>query len=259
MDVEVPIVEFDPDRRAFVNPGWSIAEASDVPTSAVACFFPGVIEKACADAQVHSRLVSLGKLFEIVHDGTRLGVFFPGVGAPLAAAVLEHVIAMGVRHVVACGAAGSLVPELTMGHVVVPDAAVRDEGTSYHYLPPAAEVRADPHSVATAVAVLERAGVPFTVGKTWTTDGLYRETPGRVARRRAQGCLTVEMETAALLAVAAWRDVSFGQLLFAGDDLSGDEWDHRDFTRAVDVQHLLFNLAADIACALADSAALSPD
>ena len=92
------------------------------------------------------------------------------------------------------------------------------------------------------------------MGKTWTTDGLYRETPDRVTRRRRQGCLTVEMEAAALFAVAAWRSISFGQILFAGDDLSGDEWDHRDFVHAVDVQQLLFDLAADTVCELAANA-----
>ena len=64
--------------------------------------------------------------------------------------------------------------------------------------------------------------MPFVTGKTWTTDGLYRETRGKVDRRVAEGCLTVEMEAAAFFAVAAFRGVSFGQLLYAGDDLSGD-------------------------------------
>ena len=60
----------------------------------------------------------------------------------MAAAFLEQAIARGCRHFAVCGGAGALVPELVLGHVIVPTAAVRDEGTSYHYLAPAREVEA---------------------------------------------------------------------------------------------------------------------
>lgn len=252
MTSDVPLLEFDDDVRAFVNPGWTLTGDVDVPTAAVACFFPRLVDKLGAGATVLARrLISQSGFFEIDHRGTRLGVFFPGMGAPLAAAVVEHVIAMGVRHVVACGSAGSLVEGLTMGHVVVVDAAVRDEGTSFHYLPPAAEVQADQAALATTTAVLDRVGAPYVVRKTWTTDAIFRETPAKVARRRTQGCITVEMEASALFAVAAWRRIDLSVLLFAGDDLSGDEWDHRDFVDAADVHEVLFELAADAAVALA--------
>jgi hypothetical protein len=76
-------------------------------------------------------------------------------------------------------------------------------------------------------AVLDERDVPYAVGKTWTTDAPYRETRAKVAARRAEGCITVEMETAAFLAVARFRGVTFGQYLYAGDDVSGETWDHR--------------------------------
>lgn len=76
-------------------------------------------------------------------------------------------------------------------------------------------------------AVLDERSVPYAVGKTWTTDARYRETQAKVAARRAEGCITVEMETAAFLAVARHRGVTFGQYLYAGDDVSGETWDHR--------------------------------
>ena len=61
-------------------------------------------------------------------------------------------------------------------------------------------------------SVLDERGIGYLAGKTWTTDGLYRETPGRVARRRAEGCLTVEMECSAFCAVARFRGATFGQI-----------------------------------------------
>ena len=122
--------------------------------------------------------------------------------------------------------------------MVVPTAAIRDEGTSYHYLaaagpsPVGAGGRGDPCDAA-------RHGVPHVTGTTWTTDALYRETRDKVARRVAEGCLTVEMEAAAFFAVAAFRGVAFGQLLYAGDDLSGDGWDQRGWDAHAEGRELL--------------------
>jgi uridine phosphorylase len=114
----------------------------------------------------------------------------------------------------------------------------------------AREVEADPEVVAAIVATLERQGVPHVAGKTWTTDGLYRETRARLARRVSEGCLTVEMEAAALFAVARFRGVRFGQLLYAGDDLSGEAWDERAWNHATPAREALFWLAAEAALAI---------
>jgi uridine phosphorylase len=110
---------------------------------------------------------------------------------------------------------------------VVPSYAVRDEGTSYHYAPPAREIGADPAVVAVIEDVLRESGAPYRVGKTWTTDAIYRETRGRIARRAAEGCITVEMECAAFIAVARFRGVRFGQILAISDDVSGEVWGPR--------------------------------
>ena len=89
------------------------------------------------------------------------------------------------------------------------------------------------------------AGTGTEVGKTWMTDAFYRETPAKVARRRAEGCLTVEMEAAAFFAVARFRGVSFAQILYAGDDLSGPEWDSRGWQSRTAIREQVFNLAAE--------------
>ncbi len=119
-----------------------------------------------------------------------------------------------------------------------------------HYLPPAREVQASPLAVAALQRVLDERGLPYRVGKTWTTDAPYRETRGKVARRRLEGCLTVEMEAAAMMAVAEFRRVVFGQILYAGDDLSGTEWDHRRWQCQREVRESLFWLAAEASLAL---------
>jgi uridine phosphorylase len=184
-------------------------------------------------------------VYELDWHGRPLMLAHPGIGGPLAGATLEELIAMGCRKFVACGGAGALRPELVVGHVVVPRTAVRDEGTSYHYLPPGAPAEATPRALEVIEQVLSEEDVPYITGTTWTTDAIYRETAARVARRRQQGCLTVEMEAAAFFAVAQFRNVVMGQLLYAADDLSGEEWDHRDWQHQRDVRERVAELAAE--------------
>jgi len=241
--------------EAVIEPGRLIRPV-DAPPTAVACFFRDVVEElpSRADARPVCRLHSeMGpaSLWEIEHRATRLGVFHPGVGAPLAGAMLEQVIARGVRAVIACGGAGALVPELVMGHAVVLTGAVRDEGTSFHYLPPGRIVPADPGPAGTLADALSAAGVEPVRGLTWSTDAIYRETRARVSRRVQEGCLVVEMEASALMAIARYRGIPFGQVVMAGDSLAGREWEHRGWMTAGTARRQLFASAADAAVALA--------
>ena len=155
--------------------------------------------------------------------GATSGVVHPGVCALACRAAGLRSSPLGSRKFIACGGAGVLDREIAVGHIIVPVSAVRDEGTSYHYLPPAREVEASPAGSQPSSARCRR-GVPYVLGKTWTTDAIFRETPAKVQLRRAEGCLTVEMEAAAFFAVAQFRGVTFAQMLYGGDDVSGAEW-----------------------------------
>jgi uridine phosphorylase len=251
---EAPILEFDPTPTAVIEPG-EVIEPMSIAPHAVLCFFQDVIAdvRDRHGGRVVDHVVSeIGRnpIYEIDYGGSRLVVMHPGVGAPLAAGFLEELIARGCRTFVACGGAGVLVPDVALGHVIVPAAAVRDEGTSYHYLPAARTVEASAAAVDAIVATAERHGVAHVVGSTWTIDALYRETRGKVDARVAEGCLTVEMEAAAFFAVAAFRGVTFGQVLYAGDDLSGDAWDERGWDEHTTGRETLFRIAAEAALSL---------
>lgn len=148
------------------------------------------------------------------------------------------------------GGAGTLHGELTLGHFVVVASAIRDEGTSFHYLPPSRTIQFDEDARRVREGVLKARGVPFVVGRTWTTDDPYRETASKIAARRAEGCLTVEMEASALAAIANFRGVPLAQVVYCGDDLTGDSWDHRSWQDLSDVREDLFDLAASAAVAL---------
>jgi uridine phosphorylase len=226
-----------------------------MPARAVMCFFGDVVSAVASQrgARRAAHLYSehgVHPIFELEHRGERIAFFQPGVGAPLAALFLEEAIDYGCRSLVACGGAGALDFDLALGHPVVVSAAVRDEGTSYHYLAPSRLIEADPAVVTVLEEVIGRSGASFTTGTTWSTDAVYRETKDKVSLRRAEGCITVEMEAAALLAVARFRDVSLGQLLYAGDSLAGDSWDHRGWVHAHEVREALFWLAMDAAAEL---------
>jgi len=256
MDAEFPILEFDGEREALIEPS-RVIEAIDIPERCVLPIYHTVIDKlvkASRLTHVTDIQTAMGPfpVYKMDHDGAWVTVAHPGLAAPLAASVMEELIALGCRTFMACGTAGVLDGSLAPGTVVVPSGAVRDEGTSYYYVAPAREISTDPRVVQTIESILRLHKVRYRVGKTWTTDGLYRETPMRIARRKAEGCLTVEMECAAFLAVAQFRGVSFGQILATGDDVSGDEWDRRDWGSEAHVEFSdkLFWLAVHACLAL---------
>jgi uridine phosphorylase len=248
MSPSYPILEYDPEREAIIEPG-RIIKPCGVPEHCVICFFREVVEKIAKEH--HAKVVVENhwedgphRIYEIEYAGRRLAFYQPGVGAPLAVGLLEEAIAFGCKKFIACGGCGVLEKGMTVGNLIVVCGAVRDEGTSYHYLPPESEVAADPKGVAALEAILIESGIPFHTGKTWTTDAPYRETRQRMKRRISQGCISVEMEAAALLAVAQHRQVMFGQLLYAGDDLSGSQWDNRSWQSRTEVRENMFWLAA---------------
>lgn len=250
-----PILEFDTTPHAMLEPAEILHPLPNMPEAVVLCFFQEVITAICGDgkADIIYRLGSeIGKnpVYRLEQNGQAVAVIHAGTGAPLSAAFMEEAIALGGKKFIACGGAGVLDSSIGVGHVIVPTAAVRDEGTSYHYLPPSREVLADKTVVKQIVSVLEKHHVPHDEGKTWTTDAIYRETRPKVAQRRAEGCICVEMETAAFLAVAQFRGVQFGQLLYGGDDVGGDIWDSRRWNKDTSTREKLFWLAVECALSL---------
>ncbi|MBW0105445.1 nucleoside phosphorylase [Pseudonocardia sp. KRD291] len=253
----LPLLEDDLAEPGVIRASEIVPEVDDMPAAAVMCWFPEVVDGIGATARAATTLRSeLGRNPVWVVDspaGRPVAVLQPGVGAPLAAMFLEELAALGVRTVVGVGGAGALLPDLTLGHAVVLGSALRDEGTSFHYLPPGRVVDADPVGVEALSTVLGEQGVPYVVGRSWTTDAVFRETPERIRRRREEGCAVVEMEASALLAVARFRGIRFAQLLLAADSLAGPEWQHRGWTTAREVRLGLFGLALAGVDALADA------
>lgn len=250
MNTDYLILEFDDSKDALIEPSKVLKPVDGIPEQCVLPIYNTVIETLQADGlltHVKDIGTSMGPMpvYRMTHEGKDIAVAHPGFCALFVAAVLEELIAFGCRKFIACGSAGVLDSGLAKGTVVVPNIAVRDEGTSYHYVSPRRDIAAQDDVVQIIQAVLESHGVPYEIGKTWTTDAIYRETTARIAKRKAEGCLTVEMECAAFLAVAAFRGVRFGQLLATGDDVSGQEWDPRHMEEHKSFPERLFWLSVE--------------
>ncbi len=249
-----PILEFDPAAEAIIEPS-RVLKPIDISEFCVVCFFQDVINELVSSGQARQVTKSVSEMgdhpvYELDYLGQRLAFFHPGVGAPLAAGMLEETIARGCRKFIACGGCGVLAPEIAVGHLMIPTSAVRDEGTSYHYLPPAREVQASQTGVAAIEKTLKRHQIDYLLIKTWTTDAIYRETIDRAQLRKNEGCLTVEMEAAAFFAVATFRGVDFAQILYGGDAVIPGAWDSRDWVTRGSVRQQLFWLAAEACLAM---------
>ncbi|MCI9307744.1 MAG: nucleoside phosphorylase [Lachnospiraceae bacterium] len=226
---------FDPARVAFINPADITKPLPDFPKICVSTFSEAIIEKYAAREGV-TKIAELytanGALpvYRTVYGGTPIAFFLSRVGAPACAAGLEEIIAIGAGKIVLFGSCGILDESRMEGRFLIPTAAVREEGTSFHYAPESKEIPMEPSSVQAMTKCLDTCGYPYVTGKVWTMDAIYRETADKIEKRRNQGCLAVEMECAAAIAVARFRGVKFAQFLYGADNLDSDIWEPRDLT-----------------------------
>ena len=162
--------------------------------------------KAAGRTQRHPTWACYHTVLEtFVQDEIEYGIVGRVVGAPFAVLVAEELFASGCQLLISITSAGQILPLGRPPYVILIDKALRDEGTSYHYLPPAPYSHLDPSLREMVSAYWDRELVPLHVGASWTTDAPFRETEAMIAQRRAEGILAVEMEAAALYALAQAR------------------------------------------------------
>ena len=157
-------------------------------------------------------------------DGRSFSTLSSPLGAPMAVMLLEQLIALGARKLLYLGFCGALDPVLSIGDLFVPLRAVREEGTSYHYLPAGVEPAAAPAITTLLQHEAARMDVDVKQGSMWTTDAPFRETPAKIAAYQASGVRVVDMEIAALLSVAAFRGCEVAALLVVSDECYHPVW-----------------------------------
>lgn len=218
---------------ALFNPSDTTKKVDNFPEICVSTFSENIIKKfsSLRSTETIAELYTANgriPVYKIRYKDTDIAFYLSRVGAPACVAGFEEIVAMGARKFVLFGSCGVLDDERVKDNLILPVSAVRDEGTSYHYIAPSPEIEADPHSVRIAETVLASCGYPYIKGKTWTSDAIYRETLPLIQERRQEGCLVVEMECASMLAVAKYRHIPFIQFLYGADNLSSDTWEIRD-------------------------------
>ena len=140
--------------------------------------------------------------------------------------ILENVTkSIDTKKFILFGGSGCLNKEIAHGKVIVPTEAYRDEGTSYHYVPAADYIKIK--NADTVADFMKSSNLPYVVGRTWTIDAFYRETENNIMKRRAEGCISVEMESAAMQAVCDFRGYELYVFFTSGDLLDAPEWDKR--------------------------------
>lgn len=226
--------DFDEAQTAIINPEEMIQYGIDFPEIAISTFSDRITEKFFRDKEkevityIHANRVPV---YRLNHEGLEIAVYTSKVGAPASVIGEEQLIALGAKKLIYFGSCGVLEKKIRPNEIIIPTHAVRDEGTSYHYLGQAQEIELDSRNIETLVRVLNDLDIPYYKGKTWTTDAIYRETEKNFKKRREQGVIAVEMECSALTAVAKFRGISFVQFLYGADNLDSDKWDPRVLER----------------------------
>ena len=244
------IESFDADTQAILNPSQITPRIDGFPKVAVVAFGEAFI------TALHSQYqpVRIGKMlacvtvpvYQIEYKNVAIALYCSPLGGPAAVGLMEEMIARGCQKFVFFGSCGVLDHTLAERSLIVPTAAYRDEGTSYHYAPPS-----DYINVPTApklAELLHTLNLAHVCGKTWTTDAIYRETRANMEKRRGEGCITVEMECASIMAAAQFRGVATYQFFYAADSLDAPQWDARTLGRLPHDSHeSLLRIALELA------------
>lgn len=230
---DIPLMEYDDNRMSVIMPDHEKLDLK-LPEKAVFAFLGSCIDRYAQQhgARVMTHFISITKKYPVYvteYNGEEICLCQAPMGAAAATQIMDWLISYGVKKIISTGSCGVLV-DLPENTFLVPEKALRDEGTSYHYLPPSRFVELDTEVLHSIGQTLREKGIPFINCVTWSTDGFFRETRDKIEYRKTEGCSVVEMECAALAACAKLRGVKFGQILFTADSLANlDEYNERDW------------------------------
>ena len=206
-------------KKAGLHPSCS------VPSGAILCYDTAFWQWLCASpGYVECDGWLEGAYLVPCNASWTLVLKVPGFGAPTAVMTLEELAAFGIKQFVNLGTAGGLQPNMSVGDIVICDRAIRDEGTSHHYLPVRKYALSCPELTEKLCRVFDKKGIRYSKGTSWTTDAPYRETVEELRQYSSDGVATVEMEIAALFAVGAYRGVSVSSVFVISDILSEEDW-----------------------------------
>ena len=247
------INSFDPSKEAIINPNHLSKPVNDFPETIIVTF-----SKYMLNTFLHNYACTpIGKMsdgrviYKTIYEGKSVAFFRPPIGAPSTVVFLEEAIVKGANKILLFGSCGSLDRSLTDSSIIVPTHAYRDEGTSYHYVSADAGDFIEVNTSRQTAEIFKELGVPVVMGKTWTTDAIFRETHRNMQLRKEAGCITVEMECAAVMAMAKFRGVKAYQYLYTADNLDSEKWERRSLgALPADTKQKFAQLALEVAVRL---------
>ena len=247
--------EFDENRNAVINPDMVHHKIENFPDTIVSVFsrqlFQAIVEflGGVQIAETHD-VDGIWPVYEVEYKGKRFAFYKGRLGGPACVGSFEDVLAFGGKRIILLGNCGVLNKDITDCGIIIPTKAIRDEGTSYHYVPASDYIDVNLKYVPEFKEVLQEFGYPYVEGITWTTDAFYRETPKKVEDRKKMGAVCVEMECASMQAMCDFRGIEFFQFLYAGDNLDHSSWDPRSLSgnARLDDKQKIALLAFELAC-----------
>ncbi|MCR5055093.1 MAG: nucleoside phosphorylase [Lachnospiraceae bacterium] len=251
--------EFDPSKEAVINPCMIHDKIPGFPETIVSAFslmlFDRIVEFLDAEIIAYYNDVDGDKpVYKATYKGIDVALVKGRLGGPACTGTFEDVLAMGGKRIILLGNCGVLDSRIEDCGIIIPTKALRDEGTSFHYAPPSDSIEVNKKYVEEFKAICKEHGYKYTEGTTWTTDAFYRETPGKIERRKEQGAVCVEMECAGMQALCDFRNVEFFQFFYAGDNLDHSDWDPRSLAghARLDDKEKIALLALELAVKIAN-------
>lgn len=224
--------EYDENINSTFDPYEVQNVIENFPKIGVTCFSKNLFDQLISKFDSEEIALSSngnGKLpiYKINYEGKDIALFMSRVGASACVTQYEELFAMGLEKMVVFGTCGVLEKSIDDLAIIIPNAAIRDEGTSYHYLKSAREIEVNPKYQKEFINLLKKHNYSYVIGKAWTTDAPYRETRNKVLKRKEEGCLCVDMECSAITALAKFRNKEIFQFFYAADNLDSAKWDKR--------------------------------
>ena len=224
--------DFDECKTSTFDPYEVMNIIPDFPKIGITCFSKKLMDKYIESfngEKIAEISNANGKVpvYKIDYKGTKIAIFMSRVGASACTVSYEEVLTMGLEKLIMFGTCGVLDRNIDDLAIIIPTAAIRDEGTSYHYIKSNDEIIVNQKYKEDFIEILNHNNVTYSEGKVWTTDAPYRETRAKVIKRKERGCICVDMECSAMNAVAQFREKELFQFFYAADNLDSTKWNKR--------------------------------
>ena len=238
---DCPIAEFYNDDMQnltmFFSNGkkefWRFDKVKELNVDKCILFFPRdfkKLKKVYSKCELVYEFKSASSISPVYLYDNKILIALCPLGGAASVNLMEELIFVGIKRFIGVGSCGAIT-NINFDDYFVPDKAIRDEGSSYHYLPPSKFVESSETLKQNILKVLKENNETFKTGIVWTTDAIYRETPKRIAARLKDGAIAVEMEMASLCAVAKAKNVEYACLLYFSDINNGKIWRTRIYNK----------------------------